>query len=126
MAGKTVTLRVPCRKLGKEDFVEFKVGFVSNWVTREYKELTEDALSVWQEAQELKSGNKSVKEADSEVFKRAENLLDRKYALVQEILETNGYEFDHKFWDRKTEPQAVNDFIAQAVHKDLVSGKKKA
>lgn len=126
MAGAVITLKVPYTEWGKVKEAEFKIGFVSNWVTRELKELTEDAFKVRNEAQALASGEKQFKDANNELFQKAENLLDRKYELVKELLESNGYEFDLKFWDRKTDPEAVNTFLFTAVHKDLQGSKKKA
>lgn len=127
MAGNTVKLEVPCRIFGRATSKEFTISFVSNWATKQYKELTEDALEVWKEAQLLRNGEKTMQDANQETFKRAEDLLERKFALVEDILTSNGYEYDAKFWDRNCDPNAVNDFIMQSVHKDVnPGGKKKA
>lgn len=125
MAGVTVTLKVPYVSWGKTQEETFKISFVSNWATNEFKEITEDSIEIHKEYLALKSNEKTFDGSSSDIFNRGQNLLERKYELLKDILESNGHEFNAKFWDRKTDPDTVNKFIMQAIHKDLQGSKKK-
>ena len=125
MAGASINIKVPATFSGKASEKDFKIGFVSNWVMREARQIETDMRKIVAEYQALQSGAKTVDEVDSELFNSAEGLLDRRYALVREILESNGLAFDLDFWDRNCGPDAVNAFIYQATHKDAEEVKKK-
>jgi hypothetical protein len=125
MAGKIILLAVPFNHMGTMDKKPFSISFVSNWATREFEALTRDSLAIWQEANALRTGNKKIEDANNEILERAESLLQRKYDLVQDIIESNGYEFDLKWWDRRTDPNAVNAFLRDCVQKDTADSKKK-
>ena len=126
MAGAIVDLEVPCRIKGKDSSNIYTISFVSNWAVRQYKELTEDSIMGFREVMALRTGEKKVDEVDKAVISKFETLLDRKYAIVKDILETNDYQFDLEFWDRCCDPNVVNDFIKNSIHKDMAGQKKTA
>lgn len=44
----------------------------------------------------------------------------KRMELIQEICESNDIEFDKKWWQRKTEPNDLNEFIRVCVKKDYL------
>ena len=125
MAGASIDIAIDAVEGGKPSPVKFKIGFVSNWVMREARELERDMQDIVAEYEALLSGKKAPDELNEALVEKANTFLDRRYKIIEEILVTNGHKFDLDWWDKCTEPTQVNAFIYQATHKDHAEVKKK-
>jgi hypothetical protein len=110
----------------------FKIDFVSNYVIEQYQEVESLAFQLTDLITEVeKLGEKFSDNPDEkEVWKEAQKIQRRRAdieaqiipirrEIIKEIIETNGMEYDEKFWTRKTSPNDINEFILSCVRKDL-------
>lgn len=118
---------------------EFKISFVSNWVINQYNKMVITINRVNQLRDEtqailndLKAGRITNEEAEPKL-KKLENegkeimessFFDQRLEIIKEVLESNGHKFNRDWWEKKTEPIDINNFLYYVIHKDF--DKKKA
>lgn len=116
---------------------QFKIELVNNYVHRLYNELTEYSEELSEYMNELEDKIKDINAGkldkvqqrdflkDSRKRKKEikDNLLRVRMEMVEELLTSNGLEYDAKWWERKTAPDDINDFVLSCVQKDLSKGK---
>lgn len=109
---------------------QFDVTFVNNWTREAYQQMleaTDDLVGLPDEADEIgENGKLDPRErvkAIREIQKRQRALVRKiaelRTAMVRELLETNGYEYDEKWWSRKTDADDMNDFALGCLQKDV-------
>lgn len=118
----------------------FKIEFVSNWATVEYYKMNKLITNVTNKSDELSSLMKNVNNgtvdkdrglAKIKIISReieaigTEDFFEKRYEIIQEILEGNNYKFDKRFWERKCDPNDLNSFLNQCYLKDIDTGSKK-
>ena len=125
MRDKVITLDVRGRT--------FKIGFVSNYVTinfakidekiriaNEYRTKSNEITSkVQQGKMTFDEGKAQLEGFTSELNEVTEGVIESRFDLVREILTTNDYEYDEKFWQRKTTPADLNAFLYACYTKDF-------
>jgi len=117
----------------------FKIDFVSNYVIEKYQEVenltfqlvdlidrveklgaeyegSEDTKELWKQAQDIQRERSEIEQ----------KIIPIRREIVKELVESNGIEYDEKFWIRKTSPADINDFVMTCVRKDITGkGSKK-
>lgn len=106
---------------------EFDITFVNNFVREKYNEmlqLVDDLSDLPDEVEEIKSEDRAeMKRGFRELKKRQRKLVrdiaDVRHVMLEEILTTNGYEFDREWWRRKTDADDINNFVFDCIQKDV-------
>ena len=116
----------------------FEITFVNNWCREQYQEmlcLIDEISAIPEEYDEVRNSDKSqkaklseLKEINTRQHELTRKISDIRFAIVQELLETNEYEFDERWWKRKTDVDDLNDFMLTCMQKDIKGGgtKKKS
>ena len=138
------------RKKGKDGIKKLRVDFISKFVVdtwqlvisdmQKVQTLSDERMSLYQanidnitkQLENYKEVNKEnkkrIKEIEEEIIAIGEKLLDRRFNIIQIILEDNNVDDEDlksvEFWSRCVEPDVEIDFINAVVYKDY--GKKKA
>ena len=154
MAGNVLTYNLTWRTAdGKENSREIKIGFVSNFINREFAKMRATVIEFSgytnrlsaiiseiaavtvekpdgykDKIEELKKEQKAV--TDKILTYKDSAFLDERFKLVKEVLVMNGYHADDEictseFWDRYTDATTIYDFLSRCVNKDAAEGKKK-
>lgn len=112
---------------------EFNIDLVNNEVNRLYQEINETSLEMTQISIDIKSMTAERKKDDrpfteeetkkietlSERVKAARfELIDKRWKIIKELMETNGYDFDFDFWNRRTGPEDLNQFVFDCLDVD--------
>lgn len=129
---------------------EFNIGLVSNYVHKLYSELVDASFSLsecsrnaqnkaFDRAEKIKKKPKiaEVKEMNKEFTKDIERLdaeiraltaevTSLRMSIIKELVETNDYEYDFDWWDRKTAPNDLNDFMLKCLGKDQKEEEEKS
>lgn len=107
----------------------FDITFVNNWCREKYQEM----LEYIDEISELPAKYDEIKDADKDKSVKLKELKELnthqhdltrlitqvRTDIIKELLDTNGYEYDEKFWKRKTDVDDLNDFMLTCMQKDL-------
>jgi hypothetical protein len=117
------------------------IKFFNNWCIREYNQINEVIKRIQKVSQfempkiqeKLKAGKINNEQAEeimigfeNEIKEAAsDEFFDKRMDLIQEILESNEYEFDRKWWMRKADASDIMTFITSAYLKDMDKVKKK-
>lgn len=113
---------------------KFTIELVNNWVLEKYSEMAETLASTIPksvEVQQISEENqketdlakaqerlKKALEIKAEMNEANQKAVDIRQAILQELLTTNGYEYDIEWWLHKTDPDDINEFILCCVQKD--------
>lgn len=114
---------------------EFDITFVNNYCREQYQHMLElvDELSDMPDEADSITENKDLDRraqlaAVRDLQKRQRALVreiaQTREAIVREILETNGYQYDERWWSRKTDADDMNTFALGCLQKDVKSGGK--
>lgn len=107
---------------------EFKVTFVNNYVRERYNELLQlvDELSELPEQMEdvakaedrgeMRRGFRDIKKEQRRLIRE---IAEIRHDMLNEILTTNGYEYDPEWWRRKTDVDDINNFVFDCIQKDV-------
>ena len=109
---------------------QFDITFVNNWVREKYQEMLEavdDLTELPDKAQAVEDEEKldgrgrlkALREIQKQQRALVRSIAEMRGAMVRELLETNGYEYDEKWWSRKTDADDMNDFALGCVQKDV-------
>jgi len=90
-------------------------------------EATDDLVALPDEADEIGSDDdldtrgrlKAMREIQKRQRALVRKIAETRTAMVRELLETNGYEYDEKWWSRKTDADDMNDFVLGCLQKDV-------
>jgi hypothetical protein len=139
---------------GKPKTVTIKVDWISNYCTREYRDMmavVDDIKKSYSELQllmaergnTLLNGKKRVSGWKDEMAKLDEkyttieesirafdekDYFQRRFDLVHQILKDNAikqdYLYDFDFWDMRVNPTDMMEFLSAVIYKDLNQGTK--
>ena len=153
---KELTYNLKYREKGEEKKKHIVIKWVSNYCTREFREMLQSIDEVRKAKDNLeilmsergtclndgKNGaadwKDRMKKLDAEVEENTQKILsyndndffERRFNLLKQIVEDNGIKDDDllsfEFWDRNVEPSDMMEFLAAAVYKDISGDKKKA
>jgi len=109
---------------------QFDITFVNNWTREAYQQMleaTDDLVALPDEADEIGSDDdldtrgrlKAMREIQKRQRALVRKIAETRTAMVRELLETNGYEYDEKWWSRKTDADDMNDFVLGCLQKDV-------
>lgn len=111
---------------------EFDITFVNNYCREQYQHmlgLVDDLSDLPEELDALDDKELDRRErlsAVRSIQKRQRALVreiaETREAIVRELLETNGYEYDAKWWSRKTDADDMNTFALGCLQKDVKAG----
>ena len=96
---------------------EFKIDFVNNWVTRRYGEMTQLSYDLADLVSESDITN--LKEARIKMNKIKDEIVGIREEMLEELLTTNGYEYDKEWWDRKAGPDDVNKLVVESIRGEV-------
>lgn len=149
--GKVLNFELEYREKGEKKILNLTIDFVSNWCIREFGEIFAGVATVknsWDaisdlnaelaEAKALKEDGYKEKvsfikeriksETDAILTFSNNGFLERRFALVKQILIDNGVTDEKvlspEFWDRNVDPAVMIEFLTACVYKDM--DKKKA
>jgi hypothetical protein len=129
---------------------KFKIDLINNYVTRLYGdefvpmniELHITTQGMEPEATEALIGKTGdalraamveqadiLKEKTERIKELKKNICEMRLEIIQELLESNDYEFDKRWWERRTSVEDLNDFVLTFLKPDYKiekKGKKKA
>ena len=136
---------------GREVSRSLPISFASNYITREYNVILDEARKVqkaWDKISDITSEINALKirrpdgykdrlaELDEAANKEKEiierigsgDIIARRFELVKELLIKNGVKEDDEildadFWDKSVDATVMWDLLTQAVHKDVVKKK---
>src|SRR6056297_978211 len=101
----------------------FDITFVNNWSREKYQELLEyiDELSdLPGKFDDIDKSEKDRKEKLNTLqHELVRKITDLRFEIIVELLETNNYEYDDKWWKRKTDVEDLNNFMLTCMQKDL-------
>lgn len=109
---------------------EWEIGFVNNYCREQYQcmleavdELTElpDRVDAITDDESLESKEKlsRIRALQKEQRGLVRRIATIRADIVRELLETNGHEFDEKWWMRKTDADDMNTFTLTCLQKDV-------
>jgi hypothetical protein len=75
------------------------------------------------EPEQFASIQERADKARAEINERKNEVLEARQEVIEELLESNGLKYDGDWWDKKTSPEDVNDFLLACLNKDFVPGK---
>jgi len=105
---------------------DFRIGFVSNFFAVNYYELKQEMLKAQQayydmtQAQDQLKENKITMEAAQKVVDDSRKIIEgigtkdffeRRLDLVKEACEINDIAFDRRWWERRTSPEDLVNFL---------------
>lgn len=121
---------------------EFNIGLVSNYVHKLYSELVDNSFKLsgcsknaqdkaFARAEKLEAKpklkemkamnvefNKDIEKLNTDIKALTAEVTGGRLAIIKELLETNDYEYDSEWWDRRTCPEDLNDFMLKCLGKD--------
>jgi hypothetical protein len=107
---------------------KFEINLVNNWVHEQYmviiqlvSEMTNNA-DLYSYATDDKEGEKKLRAIEKRRYEIKDTLIQLRREIIKEIVETNGYEYDEKWWTRSTEPDDINEFMTACIGKDASKG----
>lgn len=109
---------------------EFKISFVNNYIREQYTEMLNladelaDLPDVVDEIVEDDTKNKMQKRRELRDLKKEQRRLVREIAeirddMLNELLTTNGYDYEREWWKRKTDVNDINRFVLDSIQKDV-------
>lgn len=101
----------------------FKIEFVNNYCHEKYSEMVKLAFDLSDRENEIKAAGelqdaRTAIDRMKEILTAPKKLVELRNEILLELLETNGYEYDKNFWERKTSPNDINELVAEAIEKD--------
>ena len=107
----------------------FDITFVNNWSREKYQEMLEyiDELSdlpgkfddIEKSEKDRKEKLKEMKELNTLQHELVRKITDLRFEIIVELLETNNYEYDDKWWKRRTDVEDLNNFMLTCMQKDM-------
>lgn len=110
----------------------FEIELVNNWVRERYQDmlgLISELSAIPDEVDELiknaegADDKKEIKERIKGLGKKQRvltaSISDIRKEIVQELLETNGYDYDERFWLRSCDVDDMNEFMLGCLKKDV-------
>ena len=107
----------------------FTISFVNNWSVRQYGVLTDllyeltDTVDEFEHKINSAPSSKDVRMLLREGREKQRNLknkiADLRDSIVKEILETNNYEYDVKWWMHKATLDDMNDFMLNCIRGEV-------
>lgn len=109
---------------------QFEITFVNNWTRETYQQMLEavdDLTDLPDEAAEIgdkktldvRDRSRAMKEIQKRQRALVRKIAELRMAMVKELLETNGYEYDERWWSRHTDADDMNDFALGCLQKDV-------
>lgn len=105
----------------------FKISFISNWVIYQYEQRTKKLSSLQKLYSELEliPSKERIQEIADEIQELSKGVFENALEIIEEILNSNDIEFDRKWWERRTDANDLNRFLATCVFKDISGHIKK-
>jgi hypothetical protein len=107
----------------------FDITFVNNWCREQYQEmlcLIDEITTIPAQYEEIRNSEKSGKQQLEEMktlntrqHEVTRQVSELRFGIIRELMETNGYEFDERWWKRKTDVDDLNDFMLSCMQKDI-------
>jgi hypothetical protein len=107
----------------------FEIDFVSNYVHEKYSELTEliyeliKGMDTTEIQDTFKTDQKKAKELTSQLEEKrkkyTKQITELRREIVFELIDSNGIVYDESWWQKRTSPDDINQFMLDCVHKDL-------
>lgn len=120
---------------------EFKIELVNNYVHQLYEEIKELSIELIGKSDFLQAQlteysknpdreKKKSLDLDLDEFNKFKNEKRKEIAklrmeIIEEVLTTNNYNFEEKWWLRRTEPDDLNNFMLACIQKDAKTEGKK-
>lgn len=113
----------------------FNINFVNNYVREQYQKILElsDEISylpveideIGEKELSKKEFNKRIREVEHKRTCIIKSISETRDSILKELLETNGCEYDEKWWKHKTDVNDINDFVLSCITKDVSDGTAK-
>ena len=107
----------------------FDITFVNNYCRERYQDMLTlidevsgipEQYEVIKDSEDLDKAKLSkMKELNSKQHELTKSITEIRTEIIKELLETNEYEYDQKFWKRKTDVDDLNDFMLTCMQKDV-------
>ena len=149
---KEIIYKLPYRKNGEKFTKEIKIDFVPNQRYKDFNAIQSAIIEISKRWNEYKTIEQEIGllianrpkdfKKDMEVFKERlkqieveikqfENIPEKRFKLLKQILIDNGYKddielMDEYFWDEYVEPESINELLDVAINKDLNKKKRQA
>jgi D-alanyl-D-alanine dipeptidase len=113
---------------------KFDVKFVNNYVRERYNDmlqLVDELTDLPEEVEEITSEDRAeMRRGFRDIRKRqraiTKDITEIRRDMLNEILTTNGYEYDSEWWRRKTDVEDINTFVFDCIQKDVKSDGKQS
>jgi len=118
----------------------FKIDLVSNWVRKRYTEMVELSAQLQElsftisgivgelkdvtEREQLDSIQERAESIKGKISEKSQELAEIRDDILRELLESNDLDYVSDWWDKKTGPEDVNDFLLTCLNKDFTPGKE--
>ena len=102
----------------------FTIGFVSVFARRSAVEY-QSAVSELLQIQSIKDDEEREKKISGLSIEDLEHKIKLRDDVIENILISNGYDYDSDWWDKWTSYSDQNEFIQICLMKDMVQEKKK-
>lgn len=86
-----------------------------NDIGLEYEIKVEECDSILERKKIKLKMSKAIKEATKKGPELTKKIYDKRFEVLKEILELNGYEYEHEFWLKKASVEDVNDILVELV-----------
>ena len=106
----------------------FEITFVNNYVREEYQKMldvVDELTELPSKMQEAANDKALIKELRKNQKDYIHQIGDLRREILVEILTTNGYEYDERFWMRKTDVDDINNFVLDCIRKDVKASESK-
>ena len=123
---------------------DFQIELVNNWVTEKYNELFDlasfdgaeyvstvedlnkegleesEKVETRKEKREIKEKYKELLRIEHQkAIKVRDDIIKLRQAIIKELLESNGYEYDNDWWLRRASVEDNNDFMTMCLKQDF-------
>lgn len=127
---------------------EFNIELVSNYVNKLYTELTEASYNLSElsyalrdSAEKRQKDLKGIKDLDkikelnaefndevldynSQLKEQTSIVTSKRWLIIKELIESNDYDFENDWWDRRTSVEDLNNFMLECLGNDQKENKK--
>ena len=81
----------------------------------EYEIAVEEAENTIEKKRVKLAHTKNIRELKKRSYEITKEIFDKRFEILSELLELNGYEFDETLWRKNASVELINDILVDAV-----------
>ena len=100
---------------------KFEIDFVNNYIIEMYQDMAAASDKLINNVSNMKSNiiDEEVKNLAEEQRSLSHQITTLRKKILVELVSTNGYEYDERFWMRSIDHKKVNEFVISVIADSL-------